>query len=89
MNLIDYIQFTKKPTGDYDLVYEHAEMPTFQFAYYFEVLLNPGHPDHETVKEFAQEIQDRAREEKMEMGRESMRQTRAAMSDDEWSLIVD
>ena len=58
-------------------------------AYYFETLLNGNHPDHDAVVDFAQQIQARAQEERLEMGRETMRQTRARMTEEEWSLIVD
>ena len=43
MNLIDHVQFTEKPTNS-GLVYEHATIPTFTLACYFEVLLNKNHP---------------------------------------------
>ncbi len=88
MNIIDYVTFSKKPTT-HGIIYEHAEVPTFTLAYYFEVLLNPNHPEHAAVREFARQIRDRAREENLALGREQMRQARAAMTDAEWSLIVD
>ena len=88
MNIIDYVTFTKKPT-EYGIVYEHAEVPTFTLAYYFETLLNGNHPDHDAVVEFAHEIMARAHEEKMQKGRESMDHARANMTDAEWSMIID
>ena len=88
MNIIDYVTFTQKPTAS-GLVYEHAEVPTFTLAYYFEVLLNPRHPEREMVVAFAQQIQARAHEEKMQKGRDTMDHARANMTDEEWSRIVD
>jgi hypothetical protein len=89
MNIIDYVTFTQKPRGEYGIVSEHAEVPTFTLAYYFETLLNGNHPDHDAVVEFAHEIMARAHEEKMAAGRRSMDETRASMTDEEWSRIVD
>ena len=71
------------------LVYEHAKVPTFTLAYYFSTLMEPRHPDHAMVKAFAEEVIARAHEEKMAKGRESMKLSRASMTNEEWSLIVD
>jgi len=88
MNIIDYVKFSRHKTEG-GLVYEHATVPTFTLAYYFEILLSPNHPDHSAMMGFASDIISRAREEKMAKGRESMRKSRAAMSNEEWSRIVD
>ena len=88
-DLMDYIEFEPRPTPAHGLIYEHATLPTFQFAYYFEVLLNGNHPDHDTVVAFAHQLMERASEEKLAKGRETMDQTRAACTDAEWSRIVD
>lgn len=88
MNIIDYVEFTQKATAG-GLIYEHATVPTFTLACYFERLLNPNHPEHAQTVRFAEEIQARAHEEKMRKGRETMDRTRAGMTEEEWSWIVD
>jgi len=88
MNIIDYVTFTRKPNQN-GVIHEHAEVPTFTLAYYFECLLNPNHPEHAQVVRFAHEIQARAHEERLEHGRAMMRQTRANMTEEDWSLLVD
>ena len=87
---MDYVEFTRKPTRpDSDVIYEHATVPTFTLACYFERLLNPRHPEHALTVAFAHQIMARAHEEKLAMGRELMQRTRAAMTDDQWSQLVD
>lgn len=88
MSAIDYIEFSKKAT-EHGLVYEHVTIPTFTLAAYFERLLNVNHPEHGDMLELAQQIDARARAEKIRIGQEQMRQARAAMSEDEWRMIVD
>ena len=89
-DLIQYVEFTRKPTRpDSDVIYEHATVPTFTLACYFERLLNPQHPEHALTADFARQIMERAREEKLAHGRQMMQRTRSAMTDEEWSRLVD
>lgn len=84
----EYITFSRKRTA-YGIVYEHATLPVFQLAAYFERLLNPRHPENAQAKELAEHIMARSRDEKMALGRERMNRTRSSMTEEEWSMIVD
>lgn len=64
-------------------------MSNVMLAAVIEYLQYPNHPMHAGAKELADKFLNSHREQRIKEQQEDMRRSRAAMSDEEWSRIVD